>query len=246
MKIRLRRDYRFVFERHILRQHRSQHEPEVMKTLKKIKGVHFVDIGANIGIFSMILCKNFQWVHAYEPNPACVKILSERLANKRISNVLVRQIALSDKSGGTPYYLYVPNTETSEGVCAGQNSIIRNFVYKPLWASDNGSQDTKFNTDRSVEVKTSTFDEEFPGVKNIELVKIDVEGAEFLVLKGMKQSIAQGIVDCLLIELHDRTRKLELESILQDYSQKWVDTDHLFAYQPRKSTAFQLGMLRKK
>ncbi len=45
-------------------------------------------------------------------------------------------------------------------------------------------------------------------------MKIDVEGAEFMVLCGEKVALSQGRILRLVIELHDSTRKNELESFL--------------------------------
>jgi hypothetical protein len=65
-----------------------------------------------------------------------------------------------------------------------------------------------------------------------DLVKIDVEGAEFLVLEGMKESFASRRVSNILVELHDRDRKAELEAILNsNFSHVfWVDPQHLYGF----------------
>ncbi len=63
--------------------------------------------------------------------------------------------------------------------------------------------------------------------------KIDVEGAEFLVLEGMKESLAKRRVRNILVELHDRGRKEELETILRNHFGDvfWVDHQHLYGRQ---------------
>ncbi len=78
-------------------------------------------------------------------------------------------------------------------------------------------------------VRTERFDDLNTGL--VDLVKIDVEGAEFLVLEGMKNSLKTGLVRNLLVELHDRDKKAELESLLSDYDYllEWVDPEHLLA-----------------
>jgi len=66
-----------------------------------------------------------------------------------------------------------------------------------------------------------------------DLVKVDVEGAEFLVLEGMRESFARQRVTNILVELHNRDRKGELETILRSNFGNvfWVDHQHLFGMQ---------------
>ncbi len=56
-------------------------------------------------------------------------------------------------------------------------------------------------------------------------MKIDVEGAEFLVLNGAKNALEGGRITNLMIELHDEGRKDEMESFLgsRHYSTRWLD-----------------------
>jgi len=63
------------------------------------------------------------------------------------------------------------------------------------------------------------------------LVKVDVEGAEFLVLEGMRANLKERSVRCIMVELHNKENKSRLESTFTDdgYAVEWVDPDHLFA-----------------
>ena len=80
-----------------------------------------------------------------------------------------------------------------------------------------------------IPVETMTFDN-LLSEPTADLVKIDVEGAEFLVLEGMRESFAKQRVSNILVELHDRDRKDELEAILSsNFSHvSWVDPQHLY------------------
>ena len=63
------------------------------------------------------------------------------------------------------------------------------------------------------------------------MVKIDVEGAEFLVLEGMRAKIKEHQIKRIIVELHNKENKSRLESTFTEYGYtvEWVDPDHLFA-----------------
>jgi hypothetical protein len=50
-----------------------------------------------------------------------------------------------------------------------------------------------------------------------DLVKMDVEGDEFLVLEGMKRALKENRVRAIMVELHDRTQSNELVFLLEGY-----------------------------
>ena len=62
----------------------------------------------------------------------------------------------------------------------------------------------------------------------VDLVKVDVEGAEELVLRGA-EPIMQNIRSWV-IELHDRSRKAELVSYMEKYGYEstWIDRNHAY------------------
>jgi methyltransferase FkbM-like protein len=65
----------------------------------------------------------------------------------------------------------------------------------------------------------------------VDAMKMDIEGAEFLALRGASQSLSEGKISRLIVELHDRRRKAEIEDLVKgfDFSFKWIDEDHIFA-----------------
>lgn len=127
-----------------------------------------LDIGANVGYYSVLLGLSLQddaGLIAFEPFPQSYKALQNNLnLNQLEDKVNTVQIALSDKAGIAE--LYVP--ELSGSSAASLNS---------LHPTEN---ETK------VRIRTTTLDaivSEYQ-LANIDLIKIDVEGAEWLVLQG--------------------------------------------------------------
>lgn len=137
------------------------------KTLKQ--GDIFVDIGTNIGLFSLLASKivgDEGKVICYEPAPSTFGRLIENVKINNFNNIDTRNIGLSDKRDELTFY-------TSKN---GYDA----------WNSFAPSQDNKLES--SIQVPVSTLDAELKDIDKlkIKLVKIDVEGWEKFVLFGGK------------------------------------------------------------
>jgi FkbM family methyltransferase len=183
-------------------QDEKQHEPLVSKFLSRTKGKLFVDIGANLGRYTILLGRNYERVIAIEPDINNMWFLKQNVKQAKINNVEFLQYAISDQNGEA--FLYF-------GSHAGEHSIFRKQQ----------SGGTKVQTRRL----SSIIKEE-----QVDLVKVDVEGAEWLVLKGSEEILDK--IKNWIIELHDSTRKNELDKWFTDrgYSFRWIDKNHIYAF----------------
>lgn len=204
-------------------------EPAVRKVVEKIHGRVFVDIGANIGMYSIPLSANFEKVYSFEPNSWAAGILREKAMG--IPNIRVLDEAVSDELGEARLYkdpLYpTPNPPTGSA-----STILDEWHYKP---SSLPHVDILYHGKDYSTIKTTTLDSFYwyylNNVKWLDLVKIDVEGAEFLVLKGASRLLKENLITRLVVEIHDRDRKQELATLLNGYGYegRWLDTDHYYA-----------------
>jgi len=194
----------------------ADYEASVRQAITSLSGDVFWDVGANTGYYTLRLSPRFRQVRAFEPNPDSVKILKNRIAKARIQNVTVEPVALSDFVGMSRLYLF---TQVREKTVGSRNSLIRDSSMHP----DNSPKEETITTP-SIEVETTTADV-LLGTGKVDLMKIDVEGAEFMVLRGASVALSQGRIHRFVIELHDKTRRDELESVLVDngYKTEWLD-----------------------
>lgn len=195
----------------------SDYEIGVRAALLPLSGREFWDVGANTGYYSLMFAKNFDRVRAFEPNPDAIEILRRKITKKHIKNVEIVPVALSDSIGNSRLYLH---TEVREKTIGSSNSLIPSSN-----ATIAGSDErNNFSALPFVEVQTDTVDH-LLGRERIDLMKIDVEGAEFMVLNGAMMALDERRIANLMIELHNADRKDELESLLTSryYKTKWLD-----------------------
>ena len=142
-----------------------------------------VDIGAHFGFFTIkAACL---WpsakIFAYEPSPRNFVILKENVSKNKIPNIVLSNDAVAGKAGFRPFY--IKNKLEAD-------SLIHNN------ASGNIAEET-------TQVKTTTLRHivNSLGQQNIDLLKMDCEGAEYEILES-SLDILNAYVKCLLIEIH--------------------------------------------
>lgn len=153
-------DYRSVLHHGLIDSRELPVEDYLIRNLKR--GDVFLDIGANVGFYTLLCDALGAKPYAFEPSPETFAILTK---NAPANAVLINE-ALMDTEGNIAF--------TDKGVASGTNTAIVN-----------GTQDTL------IEVGATTLDaycNEY-GVQPTHL-KIDVEGAEASVLVGGEKTIA--------------------------------------------------------
>jgi FkbM family methyltransferase len=144
----------------------------------------FLDVGANIGIISLLVAARGAAggviVHSFEPEPRNAAELRRSIALNHLENrVIVHELGLGDRAGDVGLHVSGPTGE-------GRHSIL---FARP------GSQRIRIPIDTADQVVARL------GCAPT-MVKIDVEGAELLVLKGMSRLLQLGSVRDLFIEVH--------------------------------------------
>ena len=142
------------------------------------------DVGAKDGRDTAQFLRIFPFadIYAFDCSESCVEKLT--LAFKSESRVTVIPKAVSDYSGIEIFY------SCSMKGSSGLFPVSSEFSIE---AKNTGS----------CEVESITLDDfiEEQGISHVDLLKIDIEGADLLALQGCEQTISKGIVRAVLCEL---------------------------------------------
>jgi len=151
----------------------AKYDVETFKVMEKVLATtsNAIDVGANFGVFTNCMSKIApQGKHyAFEPVPAAFQYLKQYFD---YPNVTLHNVALGDQSGVMDFY---------------QADIIGYSGFKITEAAKQASQSSK------VQVSVNTLDAIIPESEAIDFIKIDVEGAELLVLKGAVNTIRRNL-----------------------------------------------------
>ncbi|MFQ5923504.1 MAG: FkbM family methyltransferase, partial [Anaerolineales bacterium] len=126
-----------------------------------------VDVGANVGQYTAELSSlvgSKGKVYAFEPAPANFRLLKMAVEANNCSNTVIGELAVLDRSRRTELYL----SEMHQG---------DHRIYQ---TDDNRPQ---------LRVEATSLDEFLGSDSKVDFVKIDVQGAEPLVLRGMRRLI---------------------------------------------------------
>ena len=132
----------------------------------------FMDIGANVGHHSIFLSKFASQVLAFEPYPKVNMQFKQQIAHNNISNIQIFETGLSDRRETLNYYAPTGN---NEGIGSFDESSI-------------GKGNTSYG---KLELQEGDQVIESDSWKDIKLIKIDVEGFEKKVIKGLSRTIEE-------------------------------------------------------
>jgi FkbM family methyltransferase len=160
-------------------------EPETTNFLLGQHGSVFLDVGAHIGRYSVLLAGNFRQVISVEPSPETFGILSRNVRSNGIGNITLINEAVAEKEGLAELYYH----------------------------GDFGLCSIEVKSGKQKQVHATTVDQVLGGLavspEEISLVKLDIEGAEQRALMGAHDLLERGNARLVL----EARSKIELENI---------------------------------
>jgi FkbM family methyltransferase len=147
-----------------------------------------IDVGANVGLISLLLADKIQHAILFEPNPAAAARARENLALNHLG-FEVHELALSDQAG-------VVELENAGGVDSCNRTVVGFAASVPTISVPHNTLD-------------SFLDEYGALAAPILAVKIDVEGHENSVLRGMLGMLETHRPRLVMFEYLQRTNLVE-------------------------------------
>jgi FkbM family methyltransferase len=164
-------------------------EQKFLNTFLK-EGDIFIDIGANLGLFTLIAARcvgNKGSVYAFEPCSRTFKRLLENVELNHFANVSCYQLALSDHAGQREM------TILSNGFDA--------------WNSLTHTSRNPFATQRVDCITWDDFSKQHGLLGSVTMLKIDVEGWEKNVILGGAEALSRKDAPLLQVEFSDATSR---------------------------------------
>jgi FkbM family methyltransferase len=143
-------------------------------------GMTVFDVGANLGMYTLLAARRVGLagrLHAFEPTPAVAERLEGNVRLNALPNVVVNRTAVSDTAGVATFYL---------GAASDRNTL-----------GPGGGTPTS--------VATVTLDDYVTshGLGGVDVLKMDVEGAEVMALRGARRLLEGPGAPVLLVEFNE-------------------------------------------
>ena len=180
----------------------KRHETETARQLRKLiqPGMVILDVGAHVGYYTRLfaaLTGADGRVIAFEPHPRTHKALRANL--RRLPNVTALQVAAAETAGAAELYDYLMMSASGslhydESLAALQQAQMSESDVAPR--RQGGFEMQKYR------VETASIDRclREMNIEQVDLVKMDIEGAEMGALRGMRRTIDRSPSLALIME----------------------------------------------
>jgi len=138
-----------------------------------------VDVGANIGWYTLISARIARQVHAFEPDPTAFSLLQKSVITNDLRNVILHPCCAMNYDGETELYLSRTGNK-------GNNSVVWHV------------------SDHKIIVPCVRLDSIFP-TETIDILKIDAEGAEPQILHGAISMVRENRVKHVIMEWNPKS-----------------------------------------
>ncbi|MFC1869617.1 FkbM family methyltransferase [Thermodesulfobacteriota bacterium] len=171
----------------------EESEAALLRHLARL-GMKVIDVGANIGLYTVLLGNlvgKTGHVWSFEPFPPVVNYLKKNIELNKLTNITVIEMAVAEKEGVLDFHVFPEGCD----------------VYNSLGAANRPTE--QLQAVQKIPVRVTTLDTIAyeVGITEIDLLKIDVEGAEERVLKGAEKIIRRNPNIKIIMEIYEPSAK---------------------------------------
>lgn len=174
-----------------------------LKDIKRVEGSTVLDIGGFIGDSALVFSElNPSRIITFEPVTENISLMKKTIELNRKDNITIENIALIDRIG-----------KTSISISGSESSLVKT---KP----------TEYN--QTIEIETTTLDHyvNTNDIKNISLIKVDIEGAEQAFLKGAEQTIRRFKPILLISIYHNADDFFNIKPMIERWNLGYIFSIH--------------------
>lgn len=209
------------------------YEPPTVKAISDLlsPGMTFFDVGANMGQYTLLAAGLKCNVHSFEPAPAMIEFLSHNVEPVK-EQVRINQFALTDSE--EPLILHMA---------------------KPHNVGATSFRDQYCASGETLQVACTTIDNYMSknGITRVDVMKIDVEGAESAVLKGAKKLLSSPHAPAIVLEYEESAQErfgsscAEITSLLtaHGYTLERITPSGIIPYVPKQPDDFSFNVLAR-
>jgi FkbM family methyltransferase len=191
---------------------REKIQMDIFKKLIK-EGDTVFELGAHIGYISLYFSKlagQSGKLYVFEPGANNLPYVRENIAHSKIKNIQLVEKAVSDTNGTASFYL--------ENLTGQSNSLVKDYRVTKKIQSKSFVELNK----NEVQVETIRLDDfvQQNNIRSINFIKIDIEGAEYMAIKGMPEILAY-MKPTMMIEVTENHEALF--NLLREKSYVFID-----------------------
>jgi FkbM family methyltransferase len=191
----------------------------------------FLDVGANMGQYTLLAAGLQCKVHSFEPAPAMFELLSKNTEPVK-EKVHLNQLALGDSDEPVTLYMAKPHN-------VGATSFRDQYC-----ASGQTFQVARTSLDNYLNQN---------GIAKVDVMKIDVEGAEGMVLKGAERLLSSPDRPAIVLEYEESAQQRFGSSCAQltswltahGYRLDRITEQGLIPYSPKEPEDFSFNVLAR-
>jgi FkbM family methyltransferase len=166
------------------------------------------DVGANIGLFTLYIAKRLQnmSIYAFEPIPITFTVLRANMYLHHLENVNLFNYGLGAENNKNAVFTYFLHMAGNSTLFPEQKSSLRKAIKPYLGPVKRWIAFKKKKVISQVRSLSSVIEEH--RIEGIDLLKIDVEGAELEVLKGITP-VHWAVIKAIAMEVHDANKEVD-------------------------------------